>query len=616
MLGKRISLIASVLVGCALLAPMALAQSPSSVPPGVQPRVPTRPFSRELSPPVLLGPDAQLPMPPGISDGYVGDLVPATPGGPPELPNATVPLDLAPLNLDAGDLDAGDLGVAPLTSPADFDFADLPRRSAGAVALSRSATPNLIGDLFNAGTSALGFSTRVSVSPDFSDPNLGFASTAPSFSSAAEVAAGQDAIISGLSVTALDRIGDVVAPNDSGFLDGPDIAPIDRVRVASNADASLIANVLQFGGSITAARPTSDASIFAAGDAAIARELSAGFADQIELDELLDLEYLEGDSSLLFDSSGNLIDASYVYRISAQLPVPSPGEVIGRYSIADNNSPMPTDRIFFDYNFFHNARITAVGIPVNRFSPGFEKTFADGNASIEFRAPMAVTLSSTVATDGDDLLAMEFGDVALAVKALLFQSDQFVLSVGLGLTLPTSDDFILELGDGVDVVKIENRTVRLLPYTAFSVRPTENTFIQSFAQFDFDTNGNEVFLDEEGFNSLTPGGLESVGNLRSQTTLRWSSSAGAFLLRRPRGKLSALAAVLESHYTATLNDAESVGSETFRIGDPNQSLNVMNVTTGLHAYFGKSVATVAYGTPVTSDRVFDGELRLFLNRYF
>jgi len=51
-------------------------------------------------------------------------------------------------------------------------------------------------------------------------------------------------------------------------------------------------------------------------------------------------------------------------------------------------------------------------------------------------------------------------------------------------------------------------------------------------------------------------------------------------------------------------------------GDPDAELSVLNGTIGTHASFGKTVVTAAYSAPLTDeDRVFDGQVRLFVNRY-
>ena len=57
--------------------------------------------------------------------------------------------------------------------------------------------------------------------------------------------------------------------------------------------------------------------------------------------------------------------------------VPLPGSAVGRFKMAENTSPMPTDRIYADYDYFHNVPLNN-GADINSFSPGFEKTFFGG----------------------------------------------------------------------------------------------------------------------------------------------------------------------------------------------------------------------------------------------
>lgn len=560
-----------------------------------------------------------------------GSMAPSTTGIPAPILNS-IPGTASPGDGDFGSQTPGaemfrdnvDFGGGAVSPESLNQFEDLfngassrpSRRSTSVASDAPETPPNMIGDLFNAGTSGLNFSVRVQADAVFSSPVL--------YGSAAELTNGISSPVVGYDVQALDSVGALINVGDTNFVDTVDLAPdlnsISTVNIQTTSSASEVSIATQFGGVLTPGRPLQDEQIFQAADNVITRAVAEGITNDVNVRDLVELEYLEEESSLVVGAansagSGEVFSASYVYRANAVLPTPSPGEVIGRYSIADNSSPLPQDRLFLDYNFFHNARITSVGIPVNRWSPGFEKTFLGGNASIEMRAPMAVTLSSRVETAGDDLAAFEFGDIAFAAKALLFQSDHFAWSVGAGLSLPTADDFKL-LVDGEIAVRIKNQSVHFLPYTAMLVRPTQNTFIQSFAQLDFDTNGNRVSLDEQSFQGFGGTGLVDYGRLRSQTLLRWNTSVGAFLMKRPGKKIQRLAGVVESHYTATLNRSDRVGTENLAVGDPNRTLNVLNLTAGLHAYAGKSVITLGYGTPVTTDRVFDGELRLFVNRYF
>lgn len=523
---------------------------------------------------------------------------------PPELPST----DVVQSEDETDDLNDTLLPIDPPAAIAPSDLTNM-TASLGATRGLSSAAPNMIGDLFNSGTSSLNFNVKFQIDPIFTSGN-GAIATNPN-----SLVTGVNASIAGVTVTALSPIGDLVRTGQSSSISVSDLDPINsvNVQVTTSSDASAVLNGAGTG--VNPSAPAPNSLIFEAANRAIARELSTGFSNSINIEDLLDLQYLRSESTIN-GGNGQVTGVSYRYQAAVNLPVPSPGEVVGRYSIADNNSPLPQDRLFLDYNFFHNARITASGIPVNRWAPGFEKTFADQLFSIEMRAPMAVTLTSSVNTSGEDLAAFEFGDTSFTLKSLLYGDDRLITSAGLGVTIPTADDFTLTLKDNTPVVRVENQSVHLLPFIAGSLMMTQNTFTQTFGQVDFDTNGNSVFLNEQGFLMQGAGSLTNQGRLRSQTTLRLSNSVGAFLFRNRKQRVSSLAAVMEAHYTGTLNRSDAVGSPNFSIGDPTRTLNVLNLTTGMHAYVGKSVFTAAYGVPVTEDRVFDGELRLFVNRYF
>ena len=180
---------------------------------------------------------------------------------------------------------------------------------------------------------------------------------------------------------------------------------------------------------------------------------------------------------------------------------------MGRQKIGENGSPLPRDRVFFNYSYFDNVPFTRQGIDVNRFTPGIEKTFIDGNASIEVRFPFATTLESDIVSDGPTgTSATEFGNITMYLKGLLVQTSENAVGAGLGIALPTADSMTVSMADGTPQVVISNEAVHLMPYIG-GVRQTNSSpmFVQGFLQFDFDLNGNPVFADGGG------GTLNAVG---------------------------------------------------------------------------------------------------------
>ncbi len=122
-------------------------------------------------------------------------------------------------------------------------------------------------------------------------------------------------------------------------------------------------------------------------------------------------------------------------------PSPGGGGNVGRVKIAENNSPLPRDRVFHNFSYFDNVPLIESGVNVNRFIPGFEKTFFGGIASVEMRFPFASTLNSDIVAGGipdDDNL--EFGNIGIPLKVLIYQNPNVAFSTGLQVSLPTADD--------------------------------------------------------------------------------------------------------------------------------------------------------------------------------
>ncbi len=297
------------------------------------------------------------------------------------------------------------------------------------------------------------------------------------------------------------------------------------------------------------------------------------------------------------------------------LPNPAAGDFVGRVRIQDNNSPLPKDRVFFDYNFYNNVPLNAAGVDVNRFAPGFEKTFLNKMASLDVRVPVALTLDSSMVIDGvTDTSKGEFGNMALISKFLLTSSETCALAAGVGVSVPTADDMEVGLVDGTRLIEVENDSVHLLPYVAFLFTPQQsNCFLLTYVTFDFETAGNDVLANVNGT------GLEQVGVLQDQHLATFSLALGSWCYENyTRGSMiKRIGWSLETHYTATLNDADTIFVDNFQIGIPGQDLSLVNEVIGGHVQVGQTIFTGGYAVPLTSsDRVFDGELRFFANRFF
>lgn len=311
------------------------------------------------------------------------------------------------------------------------------------------------------------------------------------------------------------------------------------------------------------------------------------------------------------------ITTSYKVTPYASLFIPDPGSggVVGRTKIADDESPIPQDRLFFDYSFFDEVPLAAGGVNVHRFAPGFEKTFFDGIMSFEMKIPCAVTLDSTVVQDGGvDLSHGEFGDVALFLKALLFRGEKLWISGGLMVTVPTASDTNVVLADGTPLVRVVNRSTHVAPFLGFLWTPNDSFFLQGFYQVDVEAGGCPVLVNLDGM------GLQNIGTLHDTTYQYVDLGLGSWLYRGQGryGRLTGWAWSAELHGSDSFSPSSPVVADNWQIGDSN-SFDSWDMTIGTHLEFkDRSVLTLAYVDPLGggSSRQFNGEFRLMFNYYF
>lgn len=311
-------------------------------------------------------------------------------------------------------------------------------------------------------------------------------------------------------------------------------------------------------------------------------------------------------SRFLFQPAGIVIDA----------PNPSGGGSVGRLKIAENNSPLPRDRVFHNYSYFDSVPLTRTGVNVNRFIPGFEKTFFGGVASVEMRFPFAASLNSTIIADGvtgsDDI---EFGNINIPLKLLLYRNDQVAFSCGMAVALPTADDTVVQLANGTPLVRIDNESVHLMPFLGLLLTPNDRFFTQGFLQFDFDTQGNPVQVTN------LAGGLVPVGRSDQVTFMYVDLGVGYWLKRsdNPSG-LTGIAPTLEVHWNQALDDFNPLQAGPIMINSNSGGrFESVNMVFGTMLQWGQNTTlTLGYATPLSGglDREFDGEVRVLFNHRF
>lgn len=343
----------------------------------------------------------------------------------------------------------------------------------------------------------------------------------------------------------------------------------------------------------------------------------------------------------------------------------------GRLNIAENNSPLPTDRVYMSYRHFHNASPVSLyqfreSHHIDRYMIGSERTLLDGMASWEIRLPITYQLTNNVITIFDDVSGAGdlvanpnretyLGNLSIILKCLLIETRRFALSGGLGVTVPTAPDVRYQVGLRGEVVYTDapdfsidaltalsfdfsNETVYLAPFLSWLYAPGGKWFHQGFFQVETAANPSAVTADGVSLNTFqflgTPIGFfdfafpgPTTVDLHAQTLMRLNLGVGRVLLNNPRSDvLSRLVALAELHYTSTLNDAnlsvfptQNVSGgivladfQELSIGNQANRVDILNAALGVQADMGPFVVTHGFVAPVRQapDRGFDFEYNL------
>lgn len=298
----------------------------------------------------------------------------------------------------------------------------------------------------------------------------------------------------------------------------------------------------------------------------------------------------------------------------------------GPLKIADNNLAIPKNRVYFAYNHFHNAlgeaRAPNAGypfekfrqLPIDRYTAGFEKTFLCDLWSVELRVPV----TGRSHTDDEDyrLGGGNMGNVSFILKRLIYESDNFAASLGVGIETPTGSDVSIDVPfpNFNYTVRVNNESVHLHPYLGFVSQGDSYYFWNGFVQCDFATNGNPAQLNFPVNNQVT-------NVLNPSNFLHIDLGSGVWLHRNPCARLiTGFAAIMEVHYTTAMNDADKVNFDTnfIQLGSPFQRYNGANLTFGLHTEIvNHTKLRVASAFPVHAQRrFFDSEIMVSLIRDF
>jgi hypothetical protein len=260
------------------------------------------------------------------------------------------------------------------------------------------------------------------------------------------------------------------------------------------------------------------------------------------------------------------------------------------FKISENESPRPLDRVFVTFNYYdhvNNAVNQRLGVDVRdvrvyREAFGFEKTFLDGDVSLELRLPVnsLSAESGFVDLDGTDT---GVGDLTTVLKAALWQDRESgdVFSVGLAVTAPTGpDDFA-----NSDAITSLHSTI-LSPFAGY-IWNFDRVYLHGFLSAEVPTDSDDV------------------------TALHNDVALGYYLHRDRQGSrfITAIVPTFEVHVTTPLNHR---GATNFI--DPAGTADVVDLTMGTTFEMnGRSTLAVGLVTPVTGPRPYEFEVLVQLN---
>jgi hypothetical protein len=318
-------------------------------------------------------------------------------------------------------------------------------------------------------------------------------------------------------------------------------------------------------------------------------------------------------------AAGQTLDAFYAFDFVTTMSVPSPSGdgLIGRTSVATNTTVVPSNRLYFDYSLINNAVSTNRRESFDRFTVGFERAINvifEGRLSVEVRAPFAASLDHRIAVEsGMGPSQVEFGNAMVIVKQLICSSENFAISGGLGLSLPTGSDVVVDSVNGGEFLRWDNETTHLKPFVAFAYVPDERLFMSGFFEYDTPAGTNRVMLNLDGK------GLRTAGRLRDSSHILIDMSAG-YWIDSSRSYIQRWAPTMELHFDHGMGDTSVIsdratGGATYRIRDISDDRQLLNFLVGATLDLDNDrYLSFGYVTGIGGDGSdSDGELRVVLN---
>ncbi|MCP4176043.1 MAG: hypothetical protein GY758_35320 [Fuerstiella sp.] len=329
------------------------------------------------------------------------------------------------------------------------------------------------------------------------------------------------------------------------------------------------------------------------------------------------------------------LDPAYAASVNSQLPLAGGS---ARAKISENNKALPNDRLYFNYNHFHNAVQRDVFVDgfgqlvhqtahVDRFTMGIERTLLSGDVSIGLNLPLTgladadVNMPSLGPEGRFKSDTGTAGNLSLVGKRLLVNGEDLVVSCGLGIEFPTGADGALLTG--TTLLSVENQSLFLQPFMAMTL-DNGSTFVHSFLQVDIDVAESPLSFR----NVTSPAPPVVAGDITQQTLVHWDTATGVWLARSDdQFGITGIAAIAEFHLSAAVSDGGQLaatvptvnGPADLILGPAANRFTASYITTGIHMEIGQNQNLRVAGVFPLRDGVekfFDAELLVQFGRRY
>ncbi|GHT20844.1 hypothetical protein FACS189419_00760 [Planctomycetales bacterium] len=285
--------------------------------------------------------------------------------------------------------------------------------------------------------------------------------------------------------------------------------------------------------------------------------------------------------------SASPLPEQFLYRSSSGSWFSVPNLLLSRPNVTEHFNAETQNRFFADYRHWNNAAcLNGNSQAVEQFTFGLEKRLSN-YLSVELRCPLFGQYGSEQTAGGANPryeTDLEAGNVSLFIKSVLRRTKRWILTGGIGVSLPTAEDARL------DNAALENRLYYLAPFMGVQYRPNRDTFVQFVIQSDTPLSKNKLHFN-----------ADSV-KVDGQAVLRTGIQLGHWLVRNDDCRLGYFAEI--NYLTATESSfSHSAGTAAnYALLSPVRAGEyTLSGTLGIPVVFGKVTMTNAVILPLTSD---------------